>query len=75
MPRPATYSTNPLIARLRAERLSQDLSMVILAKKIGVVYSYISDWERGRYAPTMPLLVAWVNALGLEIVLLPKESR
>lgn len=59
-------STDPLIKRLRAARLIQDMSLKDAAKRIGCHPHSLGDWERGYNAPQYASLIAWATVLGFE---------
>lgn len=61
--------------QLRATRISQGLTIEVLANRIGVDSSCVTRWERAKTFPSLLNLEAWANALGLDILLSnPKEN-
>jgi transcriptional regulator with XRE-family HTH domain len=54
-------------ARIRQARKSAQLSQSQLANKIGAHVTSVSDWERGRNAPSARHLLAIAQATGTEI--------
>lgn len=58
----------PLINTLINVRVDADMTQAQLAERLGVSVKAISRWERsGR--PPFPMLLAWCEALGLELQL------
>src|SRR5687767_7237710 len=68
-------SGNALIAQLRDERLKQGIPQSVLSTLIGGSKTAVTDWEAGRNRPRLDLLVAWAQALGLEIWLAPPGRK
>ena len=58
-----------VIAILRETRMLRQMSQVDLAEAIGSSQCSVSRWEIGIEAPTMANLIAWANALKLELSL------
>lgn len=59
---------------LTAARTAQRRSMLDVANAAGTPsVSSISDWERGRM-PRLDRAIAWANALGYDVVLVPREA-
>ena len=54
-------------ARVRAERLRQDIGVRELARRVGVSASLVSQVELGRASPSVGTLYAIVNELGLSL--------
>jgi transcriptional regulator with XRE-family HTH domain len=54
-------------ARIRQARRSANLSQSQLAAKIGAHVTSVSDWERGRNAPTARHLLSIAKATGTSI--------
>jgi transcriptional regulator with XRE-family HTH domain len=50
------------LARLRKER---GITQVELAEKVGLAQPNISDYERGRFQPSAPLIIKLVAILGV----------
>ncbi|WP_240417378.1 helix-turn-helix domain-containing protein [Paenibacillus periandrae] len=61
-------------ARLRHERLKQDLTQEKLAEKIEVSHAYIGQIERGERSLTLDTLVRLANQLGVTVDDLLQES-
>jgi transcriptional regulator with XRE-family HTH domain len=54
-------------ARVRAERLRQDIGVRELARRVGVSASLVSQVELGKASPSVGTLYAIVNELGLSL--------
>lgn len=52
-------------ARVRELRTEAGLQLAELADLVGIVQSQLSDFERGRKLPTLPVLDALATALGI----------
>ncbi len=52
-------------ARIRAERMKQDISQQTLAEMTGVGTTHISHIETGNTVPSIKVFIAIVNALNL----------
>ncbi|WP_127589163.1 helix-turn-helix domain-containing protein [Paenibacillus koleovorans] len=61
-------------ARLRQERLKQDLTQEKIAEKIDVSHAYIGQIERGERSLTLDTLVRLANQLGVTVDDLLQES-
>jgi len=61
-------------ARLRQERLNQDLTQEKLAEKIDVSHAYIGQIERGERSLTLDTLIRLANQLGVTVDDLLQES-
>ena len=59
----------PIIQELRRVRRARKLKADDVAKRFGGYGSGISAYETGAKMPTLTTFLAWVSALGLEIVL------
>ena len=53
-----------LPAQLRELRVKRGLTIRDLAPLIGVEFSTVASWERGRSEPPLSKLIAWSGALG-----------
>ena len=49
--------------QLKILRKQAGLSQVVLAKKVGVMQPTISDWETGRYEPTLSHIIKLIEVL------------
>ncbi len=58
-----------LIARLRVRRRALEISQKTLARRIGVCRNQVGLWERGRQMPHLASFCAWVEELGLDVIL------
>jgi transcriptional regulator with XRE-family HTH domain len=70
----AKRTTHPLVVRLRDERRRQRLLQEDVARRIGCERSVVGRWEnRGN----MKFLnfVDWAEALGMDVVLVKRETR
>jgi transcriptional regulator with XRE-family HTH domain len=66
-PRNGVGSPEAMGARVRAERLRQDIGVRELARRVGVSASLVSQVELGRASPSVGTLYAIVNELGLSL--------
>ncbi len=63
-----------IIEELRRARVSLGIAQYDLAETSGYNRSTIAQWETARKTPrTLQLLCNWAEAVGLEIVVRPKE--
>ena len=60
---------------LRARRLAVGMSQQELANASGRDQSDISNYERGQNTPSMATLVKLADALGCDVVLVPREPQ
>jgi len=60
-----------VISRLRQVREDQKISVTDMANQIGCNRQTLWRWEGGATSPDLPSLIAWANALGVD--LFPKE--
>ncbi len=51
---------------IREKRKSQDLTQEKLAELVGVSTGYIGQLERGETMPSMPVLAALIDVLGID---------
>lgn len=63
-----------LIDLLRQRRLTKGLTTRDVATRIGTQPRYVSQWERKSQLPQLSKLLAWFEALELELALHPWES-
>lgn len=56
-------SRDPLLAELRRRRTELGLTQRDLAERLGIGQRNVSDYERGRSAPTLHTLRRWAEAL------------
>ncbi len=63
-----------LIARLTCRRRLLGLKQTELAPRVGVSLSELGRWERRKCWPTLPAFCAWVEELGLDIVLAEPQT-
>lgn len=59
----------------RSERLRNQLSQQQVADKAGISLSTVSKYERGLYPTRVVWLAALVDALGFDLVIVPKRSH
>lgn len=52
---------------LRGARLERNLTQAQASQKIGVTKETISNWEKGRTAPTAPQLIKLCELYGVQI--------
>jgi len=52
--------------RRRAKRRKLELSLVIVAQRIGIPFTRVHRWEKCLYRPTPELARAWDEALFVE---------
>lgn len=55
--------------QLRARRHEIGISMTQLSIKSGICREQIYCWERGSKRPRLDLVIAWANALGMDLEL------
>lgn len=63
------WRPHALCVDLRKIRREKKITVVALAKKIGSNRCTLSQWESGKYSPSVRNLTNWAQALGLEIKL------
>lgn len=68
------YSLAHISERLREARLAKKLSQRALSKLAGVPQSHISKIESNQVDLRLSSLVAMANALGLEVILVPRKA-
>jgi transcriptional regulator with XRE-family HTH domain len=68
-----TTGLHPIITQLRRER-QKTCTQAEMARRCGTSRGNISDWEYGRFSPTLAHLTAWADALGFELTLTPKDG-
>jgi hypothetical protein len=73
-PRTKLQSRYALIRELRALRRERRLTGLQLAEIIGCHKSRVQFWELGVSVPRFPMLIDWVEALGYDLVLRPREE-
>lgn len=56
----------------KALRIKCGLSRTAMAKKAGVTYSLLWNWERGNNCPSLDNFVKLVQAVDYEIIIKPK---
>ena len=62
--------------KIREFRLKAGLTQTELAKKLGIPYQSIGQWERGLRSPKYETLVTIADALGVSVMeFLPKPSK
>jgi transcriptional regulator with XRE-family HTH domain len=57
----------PLGAAIRKYRMRRRWDQQTLAERLGVTQSNVSDWERGRHAPSLSLLMDIAATLGVPL--------
>lgn len=62
---------HPLIAELRRLRLAHIITTQSIAHRIGTSPTTFCRWERGVVQPRFAYLLAWANALELDLTLCP----
>lgn len=70
---PTKRIVHPLMAELRRIRLSHNITGKSLAKCIGVCQTVHTRWEKGDVQPRLAHLIAWANALQLDLTLCPTK--
>ncbi|HYB25463.1 MAG TPA: helix-turn-helix domain-containing protein [Solirubrobacteraceae bacterium] len=58
---------NDLSAALRGRRLALDLTQAELARRAGVSRQWLNELERGKSTAELGLVLAVIDALGLEL--------
>ena len=69
---PKTLPGNEKCAMLTVARVQEQLLRGELARRVGVVGNTIKAWEQGKMDPFMNC-EAWANALGYDLVLVPRQ--
>jgi y4mF family transcriptional regulator len=67
-------SLHDLAAAVRGRRQELGLSQAQLATRAGVSRAWVNAFEAGKPAAELRLVLAVVDALGLELVLGPREN-
>lgn len=67
-------STDPLMVTLARIRFQRHMSQVALAESAGVQHSSLNRWECGRAEPRLSSLRALLDALGLDLEVVPMAS-
>lgn len=62
-----TARVDPIVAQLVRRRKELGVSQRVLARKAGLAPSTINEVEHGYHSPTLTVLRAWSNALGIDI--------
>jgi transcriptional regulator with XRE-family HTH domain len=65
----------PLVAVLADHRRDQGRSQLDVASEIGIAQSHVCRWETGQSNPTIGHLIAYADALGCVITVIPKEDQ
>lgn len=65
----------PIALALRQRRKQLKLSQAVLAERAGYNANAIWAWETGYCKPSLPRLVDWAGALGLELTVKVKEHE
>lgn len=64
-----------MVLQLEYERFRRGLTQQQVAEATGVLHNQISAWERRkRVVMSLPSLIHWANALGYDLVLVPREE-
>lgn len=63
------------VARLKTARKDQGVTQKQLGARIGVGKSLIRNWECGIHLPSVPSLMAWAEALGFDLQLVPTQPE
>lgn len=64
----------PLINEIAARRVALGLSQEAVAARIGVRGVTVSWWETGRCSPPLPRLLAYADAVGLQVLVASKPA-
>jgi transcriptional regulator with XRE-family HTH domain len=67
------YKFAHILKLLKKARLDNGLTQAQLAKVLVVPQSYVSELEAGARDPRLGTVLEWSRALGLELVLIPKQ--
>ncbi len=67
------YKPMPIAVALRQRRKQLRLSQAVVAEKAGYNANAIWAWETGYCKPSLPRLVDWAGALGLELTVKVKD--
>lgn len=64
----SSYGIIPEVKALIDKRKRLNIKQYVLAKKIGISAKDLSRYEHGINHPSAPVFVAWLQALGYEII-------
>ena len=64
---------HPLVSALASIRQRQGLTQHTVAERAYLTPSLVGSWEAGWKTPQLPGLIAYADALGYELVLVPKQ--
>lgn len=65
---------HPLVSTLAAVRQGQGLTQRMVAERAYLTPSLVGNWESGWKVPQLPGLIAYADALGYEVVVVPKRG-
>lgn len=65
---------DPVVAQLRYTRKARQITQVEMARTSGLAQSMISEIETGVTQPTVQTVRRYADALGLDLVLKPRNS-
>lgn len=65
---------HPLVSALAAIRQRQNLTQLQVAERAYLAPSLVGNWESGWKVPQLPGLIAYADALGYEVALVPKRG-
>jgi len=68
-------SAHPIIVELLVLRERKGWSQRRASDESGISHGLISHWERGDRQPLFEGIVRYANALGYELILVPKEDN
>lgn len=66
---------DPVVVALRAERIRRGWTLRQVAELAGCAFSSIHHAEVGKRSPTLALLRAWADALGMDLATVPRAAR
>lgn len=65
---------HPLVSALAGIRQRQGLTQRLVAERAYLTPSLVGSWESGWKTPQLPGLIAYADALGYEVALVPKRG-
>lgn len=64
-----------LLAQLTLAREEAGLTQTALGERIGVGLDAVKSWETGRCKPFAGSIIAYADALGYDLVLVPRDGK
>jgi transcriptional regulator with XRE-family HTH domain len=60
---------HPLVAELTTHRRTRKIPMEAIAARMDASTASLSNWERGKFTPTLASLERWAETLGYDVLL------